>query len=391
MMPCDSDVESGPRYHSRMAARVLRCITRLNVGGPTRHVALLMAGLDPDRWSQVLVHGTAQEDEGAGRIEVPGVKIHVPDLVRPIAPLSDRRARARLRGLMRAHAPAIVHTHQGKAGALGRLEAARNGVSAIVHTYHGHTFEGYFPVGVRHAVRWMERRAAAASHVLICQSPSQESDVLAALGGAAEGKTRVIPPAIDPTPLENPAGADTVRRDLDVDDDALLILVPARLVAIKRPRLALRAFAKLRAEAKAALVFAGDGPLLRECQDLSRALSVMDDVRFQGYADDLPRLYRAADVTLLTSRMEGTPLALLEAMAAGSAVVCSRVGGVEDLVGDHGDLVDVHAAPGAWARAILAAAGRSDAARRSAGRMVRERHAPERLIRDIDAIYGELL
>ena len=73
--------------------RVLRCITRLNVGGPTRHVSLLMNGLDPERYEQLLVHGSAEREEGAERISASESSIHLPDLVRRIAPLRDRCAR----------------------------------------------------------------------------------------------------------------------------------------------------------------------------------------------------------------------------------------------------------------------------------------------------------
>lgn len=377
---------------SMIPVRVLRCITRLNVGGPTRHVSLLMEGLDTERYEQLLVHGTAGIDEGAGKLSVPGSSVHVPDLVRRIAPLRDRRARRVLASLIAEQSPHIVHTHQGKAGALARIEAARAGTRAIVHTYHGHTFEGYFGALVGAAVRWVERRAARASHALICQSPSQERDVLRVLGTAAEGRTRIIPPAID---VDAFSGARSrraaARRALGVGADTRVILLPARLVSIKRPMHAVDVVASLVSHMDAVLVLAGDGPLRPEVAARARDLGLADRVRFLGWRVDLPDLYAAADLVLLTSAMEGTPLCLLEAMASGTSVAAPAVGGVGDLLGDDGVLLDPQATPLEWAGALRPVIEDPDPARaaRAAAR-VRESHAPRRLLEAIEALYGEL-
>lgn len=373
--------------------RVLRCITRLNVGGPTRHVALLMEGLDAERYEQLLVHGEPDGSEGAGRLLVPGPKVLVPDLVRRIAPLRDRRARRGLRKLIAERRPDIVHTHQGKAGALARLEAARTGTRAIVHTYHGHTFDGYFGPLVSAAVRWMERRAARASHALVCQSPSQEQDVLRVLGSAAEGRTRVIPPAI-PADLFAQASEHRARarEELGVGAERRVIVQPARLVPIKRPERAVELVAALAADADVLLVIAGDGPLRDAVRARASDLGVSDNVRLVGWRDDLPALYAAADLVLLTSTMEGTPLCLLEAMAVGTPVASTRVGGVEDLVGEDGTLLDPDGPPSDWARSILPVLESRDAARCENARLrVMADHAPAGLIARVDRLYTELL
>ncbi|NRA95245.1 MAG: glycosyltransferase family 4 protein [Planctomycetes bacterium] len=372
--------------------RVLRCITRLNVGGPTRHVSLLMNGLDPDRYEQLLVHGSAEREEGEERVSVSGSSIHVPDLVRRIAPLGDRRARRALAALLVEHVPDIVHTHQGKAGALARLEAARAGTRAIVHTYHGHTFDGYFGPLVGAAVRWVERRAARVSHALVCQSTSQERDVLRVLGAAAEGRTRIIAPAIDSETFAGAAARRApARRALGVGADTRIILLSARLVPIKCPERAVDVIASLTAHTDVVLVIAGDGPLRKAVTARSRARSVEDRVRLLGWRDDLPDLYAAADLVLLTSSMEGTPLCLLEAMAAGAPVAAPDVGGVADLLGDDGVLLDPEGTPADWAASLRPVLEDRDDQRCARARArVLVTHAPARLLRDVEALYSDL-
>src|SRR5207247_1016785 len=92
--------------------------------------------------------------------------------------------------------------------------------------------------------------------------------------------------------------------------------------------LALRALPHLR------LLLAGDGPVRKDVETLARELLVWDKVHMHGWVEDLPRLYAAVDIFALSSINEGTPVALIEAMAAGKAVVATAVGGVPDVVDD---------------------------------------------------------
>ena len=142
---------------------VVRIATRLNVGGPTRQIASLMARLPGDRFSQILITGTADSAEGEGLIPVPGERILVPELRRSVSPLRDRRAFRTLVAKLRELRPSVVHTHQAKAGWIGRMAAAAAGVPAIVHTYHGHTFRGYFRWPWSSVFLMLEKRAARRS------------------------------------------------------------------------------------------------------------------------------------------------------------------------------------------------------------------------------------
>ena len=134
------------------ATRVVRVITRLNIGGPSIQATRLTA-LDRDGFSTTLIHGRLGAGEGDMRYLIePGSRaIYVDTLCRPLSPVNDLRACLRILGELRAVRPHIVHTHMAKAGLLGRVAAAlynatrgRSPRARVVHTYHGHVLEGYF-------------------------------------------------------------------------------------------------------------------------------------------------------------------------------------------------------------------------------------------------------
>jgi glycosyltransferase involved in cell wall biosynthesis len=138
----------------------------------------------------------------------------------------------------------------------------------------------------------------------------------------------------------------------------------------------------------------GDGEERPALEALCRKLGLADTVTFFGWRSDLAAVYGDLDVVVNASRNEGTPVALIEALAAGRPVVATRVGGTPDLLGEgeRGRLVPP-GEPAALARAVLESFDQSEAARRraQAGREhVLAYHSADRLIRDVDTLYREL-
>jgi len=167
-----------------------------------------------------------------------------------------------------------------------------------------------------------------------------------------------------------------------------------RLVAIKRVELLIEAVARARAAgADVRLAIAGDGELRAALE--ARATPLGDAVRFLGFRHDIAALAAGTDVAVLSSDTEGTPVALIEAAAAGVAAIATAVGGVADIVVDEttGWLV-APGDPAALAGALVAAAGDRDELRRrgaAARRHVRERYGAARMVADVDALYVALL
>jgi glycosyltransferase involved in cell wall biosynthesis len=390
-----------PDPASREKTRVLRVIARMNIGGPAYHVSLLSGLLAPDRYETLLVAGTVGRGEGsfAGLAERYGARLELLDSLGPeLNPLRDARAFFALRRTIRHFRPHVLHTHTAKAGFLGRLAALSTSGArpVIVHTFHGHVLEGYFGRVASAVYRLLERWLARATDRLVAVSDATVAD-LVRLRVAPEEKFEVIRVGLvlDGFLALAEGGGDGFRRQVGAGTDDLLLVYAGRLVPIKRVDRAIRAVAAARRNGvRARLAVVGDGPLRVDLDALRASLGLGDSVRFVGYRQDLEEVIAAADVAVLTSDNEGTPVFLIEAAAGGKPAVATAVGGVSDVVtSETGRLVPPED-ESALARAIESLAHDPEL-RASLGRRardhVRERFAHERLLRDIDGLYRRLL
>jgi glycosyltransferase involved in cell wall biosynthesis len=312
--------------------RVTLLVTRLNVGGAARQIRLLHGRLAERGFEPFVVSGREGAREGRLAVDGPNAAV-VPSLVREMRPLDDLRAFRSIAHLLREQRPSVVHTHLAKAGTLGRLAAHRSGSPILVHTFHGHVLRGYFSPAVSRAYLEVERRLASLTDALVAVSHHVRDELLE-LGIGTPERWRVIPLGIEletytDTGSEAPAGA-----LFDLPTSGPLIGIVGRLVPIKDPDTFLRAAARIAAShSDARFVVAGDGELRPALEARARSL-LGGRVRFLGWVEDLPALYAALDVVVLTSRNEGTPVSLIEAGAAGRPVVATRVGGVSEVVHD---------------------------------------------------------
>ncbi len=380
--------------------RVMRVIARLNVGGPALHAALLTERLDPGRYESVLVTGSEAPAEG-NYLALTGRRLErlvvVPALGREIHGARDAIALAQLVRLMRRERPVIVHTHTAKAGMLGRLAARLARVPIVVHTYHGHVFRGYFSPAKTRLFLALERWLGRHTDRLLTVSPAVRRELLA-LGVGTPDRLAVLPLGLDLAPFlaPRPAGAPGPRAELGLAAATPLVAVVARLVPVKAHETFLEAAALVAAKRpEARFLVVGDGERRAELEALARRLGLARSVAFLGWRADLPAIYRDVDVVALTSRNEGSPVSLIEAMAAARPVVATAVGGVPDLVEDgvSGYLVEP-GQPAAVADRVLALL--DDPERREAfGRAGRKRVDPAfdaaRLLRDVDALYRRLI
>ena len=386
---------------SRRRIRVLRVIARMNIGGPAHHVALLSGGLDPDRYETLLVCGQVGRGEGSyeALAEQHGARLHrLPSLSPAISPGADARALRQLGAVIDGFRPDVVHTHTAKAGFLGRLAAAaRRPRPIIVHTYHGHVLEGYFGPLKTGLYRNLERVLARASDQLVGVSGATIDDLVRLRVAPREWFVKIpLGLTLDPYLGAGRADGEPVRRELGLADDDILVSSVGRLVPIKRMDVAIRAVAIARGEGeRVVLAIVGDGDERPALERLADELGVAASVRFLGFRSDTPAIAAATDIALLTSDNEGTPVALIEAAAAGRPAVATNVGGVADVVTPDAGLL-VPAGDAEVAAIALRALARMPAERRiamgeAARAHVGRRYASARLLRDIDALYVRLL
>jgi glycosyltransferase involved in cell wall biosynthesis len=374
--------------------------------------------LNGDRWASILVAGLVDRDEGdmgyfAEDMQVAPVVI--PELGRRVKPLDDMRAVVKLYRLLRRECPDIIHTHTAKAGGLGRLAAlahnacqrlARRGPARVIHTFHGHLFHGYFSPPVARLLVFAERAMARVTDRIVTVSDSVKRDLVDRYRICHARKVTIVPLGFDfDWVCELDARRGLVRDEYGVPASAVVIGVVGRLTEVKNHELLLQAMASLPRDDVRLLVI-GDGALRPQLEKRSRELGLEGAVRFTGWQRDPARIYAALDIVALTSKNEGTPVALVEAMAAGKPFVATRVGGIVDLV--QGEGVSHPAGFEAFANGLLVPPGRvgplvaaldhlvRDPDRRramgAAGQAdVHKWFGKERLLSDMEDLYDELL
>ena len=376
--------------------RILRVITRLNVGGPALHAALLTTRLDPARFETLLVAGREGETEGSmidlGRIGSDLALRRVASLGREISPIDDVRSFGELLGICREFKPDIVHTHLAKAGAVGRLAARASGVRTVVHTFHGTVFREYFGSLKSKGFLAVERGLARLSTRLIAITPRQRRELIE-LGLGDERKVIEIPLGLDLGPFLEPLDAFEARARLGLPLDRPVVTLVARLVPVKNIPLFLKMVSLLDRDVVAAIV--GDGEERASAEREAARLGIAERCRFLGWQSDVRAVYAASDVVALTSLNEGSPVSLIEAMAAGRPVVATAVGGVPDVVGDAvSGLLAPSGDAEALARAVMSLV-RDPQRRERMGAEARSaaypRYDVSRLLADVGALYESLV
>jgi len=379
--------------------RVLRVIARMNIGGPAIHAALLTRRLDPRRYRTLLVTGAEGQTEGNHLAlhaqQLPELVV-IPGLGREIRGVQDLRSLRALLRTVRQFRPHIVHTHAAKAGTIGRVAATLARVQVVVHTFHGHVLRGYFSPRKEQVFRSIERALARVSDELVAVSPKVREELLEMGIGRPEAFS-VVPLGLDLSPFDDAASSrGQLRAELGIPAGSPTVGIVARLVPIKAHEVFLAAAEVLhRARPDMHFVIVGDGERRAELEQLAAARGLCGVTHFLGWRADLARIYADLDVVALTSRNEGSPVALIEAMACARPVVSTRVGGVPDVVthGETGWLVEMDDAAALAARVTDVLADPAHVLRitGAARERVLATYGADRLLGDIDRLYTRLL
>ena len=298
--------------------RLLMLITLSELGGAQTAVALLLPGLVGEFEVTLAAQGSgplrdAAEAAGARYVELRHVR-------RPIDPWHDALALAELTRLCRRLRPDIVHVHSSKMGVLGRLAGRLARVDIRVLTVHGWSFAAYNGL-TRRLFVWIERLMRPVTTTVVCVSEATRQEGLAARTCDPQ-RTVVVHNAVDvrsfspTTRLGGTAEVVGVGR-FAYPKDFTTLLEAVRLV-----------------DAPCHLRLAGDGPGLAAVAAEVGRQGLSGRVELLGARADIPELLAHSDVFVLSSRSEGFPVSVLEAMAAGLPVVATDVGGVAEAVED---------------------------------------------------------
>jgi glycosyltransferase involved in cell wall biosynthesis len=312
--------------------RVMRIIARMNVGGPAVQVSGLMRGFNNVEFDQRLYTGfcadneadfleTAAKDVKAVRIEGFGRRVSVSGDVRAFTSLVKE---------IRRFKPHIIHTHTAKAGFLGRFASIVSLQPSIrVHTFHGHLLNGYFGNFRRSLIVIAEKSLAFFTHELLAVGDRVRQDLLQA-GIGSKNKFELMPPGLSIGVL--PAKSES-QESFGLLSSRLHCAFIGRVTQIKRPDRFLDVVSEIKKRGIDLDFFmVGDGELLEACRE---RINLEDlPVTVLGWQSEIERVLSAADIVVLTSDNEGTPLSLIQAGMAGLPVVTTNVGSVHEIVLD---------------------------------------------------------
>ena len=382
--------------------KIVRIIARLNVGGPAIHTILLTQALNNEYYKSVLVTGRVGigEKDMAYLAGEKGVEpIIIPELERKISPVKDVLALWKIYSIIRREKPDIVHTHTAKAGVLGRVAAILAGAPIRIHTFHGHVFDSYFNGFSASVFLSIERFLATFSKYIVVVSASQKEEIVNKYKIAGEYKVKVVPLGLElgVFSLIGPKNG-KLRSGLGISSGCVLIGLIGRLVPVKNHRMFLDACKKLFDMAGGydiKCIVIGDGEERAGLEGYAEKLGIRGKVIFSGWREEMADVYADLDIVALTSLNEGTPVALIEALASGRPVVSTDVGGVKDVVEDgvNGYLIASGDVPG-FAKHLFELAGdpqKRDDFGRNGRRKVLQRYSKERLVKDVKALYEEAL
>lgn len=383
--------------------KVLHLITHLGFGGASDNTLLTVERLPRRRYE---VHLAAGEDYvdwvERGRTGADQFFLF-PELYRAPDPLADLRTLRRLTKFMREQQYDIVHTHNAKAGILGRIAAHWAATPIVLHTFHLLSWQdamtteaGLWPQ-VSAALKgrfyfYLEQYAATLSDriVTVCQENRQEA---IAAGLAPAEKVMTIYSGIDVEGLQSDAERAAVCADLGLDPQQPIVGMIGRLSPQKAPLDFVQAAkAVLQQQPNVQFILVGDGPLAAE---VAAAIGGESRIRMLGYRNDVPAILRVLDLFALASLWEGLGRAMTEAMLMGIPVVATAVNGIPELVthGETGLLAPPHAPDQLAANLLYLLNNPSEAKRMSeqAKARVAPQFGAEQMITQIADLYEGLL
>jgi glycosyltransferase involved in cell wall biosynthesis len=312
--------------------KVMRIIARMNVGGPAVQVSGLMQKLDSSEFDHRLYTGFCATDE-SDYLETVAKDINairIPGFGRRVNLGGDLQAFLSLVKEIRSFKPDVIHTHTAKAGFLGRIASILSFHSSIrVHTFHGHLLSGYFGFFKRILVVFAEKFLAIFTHQLLAVGDKVRQDLLAVGVGKPE-KFGLMPPGLEIGKLPNKKDS---QEFFGLSKYTIQCAFIGRVTQIKRPDRFLAVVSEIKKRGVAIEFFiAGDGELLQICRE--RITHEELPVTLLGWQSNIEQVLSAADVVILTSDNEGTPLSLIQAGMAMLPVVTTRVGSVPEVVID---------------------------------------------------------
>lgn len=363
--------------------RVCYVIPSLSAGGTERQLTHLIKGLAGDH--DILLVCT--HNDGALIGDARRIGAHV--VILPTRGGWDFRLRPRLRRFLRAYRPDIVHSFLFGFDLFANQAARDVGVPIIISSRRE------LPTWMKGRHRFMQRRANRYVDCVLANSKAA-ADFAIANEGLDPGLTRVIHNGINAREFVREGDVKSVRVRYKVPFHRRVVGIVANYSPVKDHTLFLETAAELlRRRADLHFLLVGRGPLERDIKARAQRLNIAECCTCVSSVGEMADLYSLMDVSVLCSKVEGFPNAVIEAMAAGKPVVAANVGGIPEIIrhGETGILVDART-PGAFADAIdhvLEHPHDSQAMGRRAAAYVEAELSVARMVEAHRRLYADLL
>jgi len=356
-------------------------------GGTRRHVLDLLPALQARGIANALIYSARRNPafrEDAAFLESNDCETHEIAMGHSWQRIGDAAALRALRAHLKTHRYDVIHCHSSNAGLLGRLaNFSQRRSTPIVYTPHYIAFAAGLPFPQRRAARWLEKMLAHQTDYYIAVS-RHEYSILQRARLLRNQNAEVIYNGVETGTISTDSPASQIFR----------IGSFGRLTAQKNQQLLIRALPQIAREIpNVRLRLVGDGEDASTLLALAESLKVNDLIEWRGEVRNVDAEYSACQLIAQPSRWEGCSYALLEAAAAGRAIIASKAGGNPEVIGDAGVLLPARDAS-LWAQSLIALAYNADR-REILGEMARERVASQfplqTMVAKTIAVYEKVL
>jgi glycosyltransferase involved in cell wall biosynthesis len=306
--------------------RILEGIRQGKIGGGESYLLGLVENLDRDHFEPVVLSFT--DGPMVDRLRAQGIETHVLHTETPF----DIRIGKRVKNLIAGLDIDIVHAH-GTRACSNLLWAARRLHLPMIYTCHAWSFHLDQQMLVKKMRIWSEDFLTSRVDVNICGCEANKNTGKRLF---RDFDAVVINNSIDPRRFNPYEEYKNIRAELGIGKDELVIVSVARFTSQKQPLKLIRAFARLSGRVpNARLLMIGDGEEKEAAIKLIGSLGIGDKVILQPFRQDIPDVLAASDIYVLPSLWEAFPIALLEAMSMGKAVIGTNVDGTPEIIRDR--------------------------------------------------------
>lgn len=309
--------------------RVLRVITRLNVGGPSKQVSYLSKLFNGEEFSQLIVTGSVLNSEQEINLDLLKSKIiKIKQLSRDINPIADLVTLMKICHIIVSYKPNIIHTHLSKAWLISSIAKILCRSRAVtIHTFHGHILHSYFSKPITYFLTIIQRTLANHTDILITLNKSNRESLIRARIGK-EHQFVEIQPGFDSISVDS---KEIAKKSLGFDTSLFTVGYVGRFEKIKRIDLLSEVVALSKTKIKNVqfLTF-GNGSEFAHFNERTKQYNVLNF----SWIDDLEIAYSVIDLLILVSDNEGTPLVVIESGLCGIPTLSRNIGGISDLITD---------------------------------------------------------